>query len=108
MPNKVRRLEDVEAEMLRDPETRAAYDALETAYQIACRRIEKGLTQAQLAEKVGTRQSSIARLESGSRDPSVSYLRRVAAALDCHLEIRLMPEGEEADSPCVGEPHARE
>ena len=97
MPNKVRRFEDVEADLLKDPETRAAYDALETAYQVACRRIERGLTQAQLAEKVGTRQSRIARLEAGGRDPSVSYLRRVATALDCRLEIRLVPS-DKADA----------
>jgi len=43
--------EVVKQECLKDPETRAAYDALETAYQVACLRIERGLTQQQLADE---------------------------------------------------------
>ena len=92
MPNTVRRFEDVLEEMLRDPETRAAYEALEPAYQVACRRIEQGLTQEELARRAGTKQPSIARLEAGRREPSLAYLRRVAAALGCRLDVRLVPQ----------------
>ena len=61
--------EQVKAELLANPEVRAAYDALEPAYQIARLRIEHGLTQAQLAALVGTKQPSIARLEHGQSQP---------------------------------------
>lgn len=73
------------AEMLRDPEAKAEYDALAPEYdlrrQLISARLEKKMTQRQLAEKIGTRQSSIARLESGSYNPSFQFLQKVAAAL---------------------------
>ena len=76
---------------MQDPEFRAAYEALEPAYQIARLRILRGLTQEQLAEKVGTKQPSIARLESGRSTPSLDFLQRVAEALDAQVEIRIVP-----------------
>jgi transcriptional regulator with XRE-family HTH domain len=69
----------------------AAID-LEPGYQIARLRIQRGLTQAQLAEKVGTRQPSIARLENGSSLPSLAFLRRIAEALDARIELKFIPE----------------
>ena len=55
-------------------------------------RAAKGLTQNQIAEKIGTTQSVIARLESGKskHSPSIATLSRYAQALDCQLEIRLV------------------
>ena len=79
------------AEQMQDPEFRAAYETLEPAYQIARLRILRGLTQEQLAEKVGTKQPSIARLESGRSTPSLDFLQRVAEALDAQVEIRIVP-----------------
>jgi transcriptional regulator with XRE-family HTH domain len=43
---------------------------------------------------VGTRQPSIARLENGSSLPSISFLQKVAAALDARIEVKLIPEGK--------------
>ena len=54
-------------------------------------RTERGLTQAQLAEALNTKQSAIARLESGSHRPSLATLDKVCGALDAHLEVRLVP-----------------
>jgi len=85
------RFEDWEAEQMRDPEFRAAAEELEPAYQVARLRIIRGLTQEELAEKVGTKQSSIARLENGKRPPSLSFLRRVVEALDGDLEVHIAP-----------------
>ncbi len=48
-------------------------------------RLQEGLTQAQLAQRVGTKQSSIARLESGKVSPSISFLNEVAKALNTYL-----------------------
>ncbi|MCH5296017.1 MAG: helix-turn-helix transcriptional regulator [Treponema sp.] len=45
------------------------------------------MTQKQLAEKMGTRQSNIARLESGNYNPSLHFLQRVASALGKRLSI---------------------
>jgi len=52
------------------------------------------LTQTQLAELVGTRQPSIARLENGSSVPSISFLKKVAAALDARIEVKLVLEAK--------------
>lgn len=77
---------------LQDPEFFAAASDLEPGYQVARLRILRGLTQAQLAEMVGTRQPSIARLENGSSSPSLSFLKKIAAALNAKIEIRLSAE----------------
>jgi transcriptional regulator with XRE-family HTH domain len=90
--------EDWEAERMQDPEFRSAAEALEPAYQVARLRIMRGLTQEQLAELAGTKQSSIARLESGNTQPRLSFLRRIVEALGGRLEVRIMSQ-EEATAP---------
>ena len=81
--------EQVKAELLADPEVKAAYEALETAQQIARLRLARGLTQGELAALVGTKQPSIARLEKGKTLPSLAFLTRVADALGARLVVRL-------------------
>ncbi len=86
--------EKIKADLLADPETKQHYDAFEPAYQVARMRIERGLTQAQLAELVGTKQPSIARLESGVSEPSLSFLRKVATALGARVEVLIVAENQ--------------
>ncbi len=78
-------------EMLKNSKIRSAYDALEPEFEVISslikRRLEKGLTQRQLAERLGTKQSAIARLESGSYNPSLDFLKKVTHALDAKLHI---------------------
>ena len=90
----LKRFEDWDAEKRKDPVFLAAAEELEPGYQIARLRMLRGLTQAQLAEMVGTRQPSIARLENGSSLPSISFLQKVAGALNAHIEVKLVPEGK--------------
>ena len=59
------------------------------AGQVADRRKERGLSQADLAARVGTTQSAIARLESGGRPPRIDTLLRIANALDADLHVEL-------------------
>src|SRR5436190_9787807 len=54
-------------------------------------RVKKGFTQEKLAQKIGTKQSVISRLESGRANPSVAFLQKLAHALQSHLEIRFIP-----------------
>jgi ribosome-binding protein aMBF1 (putative translation factor) len=61
------------------------------ADQVAERRRELGLSQAELARVCGTTQSAIARLESGGRPPRIDTLLKLAHALDCELHIELRP-----------------
>ena len=76
----------------KDPEYRAAYDALEEEFALASALIEArskaGLTQQQLADRMHTTQAVIARLESGRSKPSTRTLERVAAATGMKLRIK--------------------
>ena len=94
MVRKLPRFEDWEAEKIKNSEFAAASKELEPGYQVARLRIMQGLTQAQLAEMVGTRQPSIARLENGSSIPSLSFLNKVAIALNAKIELRLVPDSD--------------
>jgi predicted transcriptional regulator len=81
-------------EQLKNPEFAAAYEALEPQYQIAraiiAARLESGMTQAELAEKVSLSQSNISRLESGTFNPTVQTLEKVAAGLGKKLEFNFV------------------
>ena len=72
-----------------DPETRTEYDAMASEFEMACELIaargRAGLTQGEVAERMGTTQSVIARLESGKRAPSMRTVQRYARAV-VHLE----------------------
>ena len=85
---------DWEADKLKESEFLAAVEELEPGYQVARLRILRGLTQSQLAEMVGTRQPSIARLENGTSIPSLSFLNKVATALNAKIELRLVPDSK--------------
>ena len=75
-------LEKFKDELLADPAMRQAYEAMEPEFEIARAiiraRVARGLTQAQLAERVGTSQSFIAKLESGGTLPSTRTLLKIA------------------------------
>jgi transcriptional regulator with XRE-family HTH domain len=87
-------LDHVLEKQLQNPEFRQAYDDLEPAYQVARLRIRRGLSQKQLAELVGTKQPSIARLESGQVAPRLSFLKRVVEALGGTLTIHINAPSE--------------
>lgn len=82
---------DIKNLLLSDSEIREEYDRLDPIYELTREiirlRIEKGLTQKQLAELVGTKQSSISRLENGSYNPSIEFLAKVAHALGKEVHI---------------------
>jgi ribosome-binding protein aMBF1 (putative translation factor) len=75
------------------PKAKQLYDELEPEYAliraIIKKRIEKKMTQATLAKKMGTKQSVISRLESGNANPTLSFMREVATALGSELTISL-------------------
>lgn len=78
---------------LKDPAFRREYEALEEEFAIARElvkaRVEAKLTQAQVAEKMGTSQSAVARLESG-RVGSISSLKRYARATGKKIDLKLV------------------
>lgn len=81
-------------ESLKNPKIRAEYDRLQPEFAIIKAvlnaRMNKGLTQDKLAQKIGTKQSVISRLESGRANPSVAFLKKLAQALNSHLEIKFV------------------
>ncbi len=87
------RWEDLEKELLSDPETKKEYDRLAPRYAVISNlieaRLKRGLTQGELAEKIGTKQSAIARLEGGNVNPSLEFLQKIAQALGSKLIIQV-------------------
>ncbi len=77
---------------------RDAYEALEPEFsllhEILRARQNAGLSQAEIAERMGTKAPAVTRLESslssGKHSPSLSTLKKYADALNCHLEIKLV------------------
>lgn len=86
-------MEEIEKRLLSDPEVRREYDALAPEYEIATEliraRVRAGLSQAQLAERMKTSQSAVARLESGQTLPSTKTLLRFAEATGSKVQVRL-------------------
>ena len=70
---------------------------LRLGYQIYMAREKSGLTQAELAHKIGTRQSNISRLEQGDYNFTVSMLEKITKALSARLQIEvILPEKDKA------------
>ena len=86
-------LKTLKAQLLADPSTRAAYEAQADEFAVAreliAARTQAGLTQADVAERMGTTQSTIARLEGGKAVPSMRSLQRYAQAVGCRAVVRL-------------------
>ena len=80
---------------LKDPAYRKEYDALEEEFalmaEVARARLRSGLSQAELAKRMKTTQSAIARLESGRAKPSTRTLQRFAQATGHRLKISFEP-----------------
>jgi len=87
-----RLFDEYRQKQMQDPEFAAASRALDPEFQIARQviklRLERELSQQQLAAKAGTAQPNISRLERASINPSLQSLQRVAQALDAEIEIR--------------------
>ena len=86
-------LAKLKATLLADEATRAEYEALEPEFAIAREligaRVRAGLSQAELARRMHTTQSTIARLESGRAMPSMRTLARYAEATGTRAVVRL-------------------
>lgn len=84
---------DVKKEWLKDPKFKKAYDDLEPEYAIIRavlqKRIKSKMSQKDLAKKLGTKQSAISRLESGTYNPTLSFLKKLSTTLGGKLEIKI-------------------
>jgi ribosome-binding protein aMBF1 (putative translation factor) len=88
--------DDVFAKARKSPAYRQAYDALDEEFSLVAAmikaRMDSGLTQAEVAQRMNTTQAVVARLEGGGRQPSTRTLRRFAAATGHRLKIGFEPD----------------
>ena len=105
-------------QLLKQPAVRAEYDAQAEEYalldELLKARRQAGLTQAEVAARMGTKTPAVARLEAGGgsrrHSPSVATLRKYAQAVGCRLEIRLRPrdKGRSKAEPSASADRPRE
>jgi len=85
--------EEIKARLLANPEVNAEYHALAPEFEISAElikaRMRAGLSQAELAARMRTSQSAIARVESGQTLPSTKTLLRYAEATGSKFRVRL-------------------
>jgi transcriptional regulator with XRE-family HTH domain len=89
---------ELKKKALRRKNVTIAYEALEPEFSILhellSARQKAGLSQAEIADRMGTKAPAITRLESslssGKHSPSIATLKKYANALDCHLQIKLI------------------
>ncbi|MEA2728183.1 MAG: hypothetical protein QOF70_2658 [Acetobacteraceae bacterium] len=84
-------------DLLKDTEVRAEYDRLGPIFAVVGEMVEArqaaGLTQAEIAHRMGTSQSVIARLENARHMPTFDMVARYAAAIGRRVDIHLVPTG---------------
>jgi transcriptional regulator with XRE-family HTH domain len=83
------------SKLLADPEVKAEYDRMKPVMELAWTLVEARnrakMTQAEVARKMGTTQSVIARIEGGRSSPTVETVRRFFQATGCEFRIQLLP-----------------
>jgi ribosome-binding protein aMBF1 (putative translation factor) len=90
--------EELKAKALSNQKVKEAYDALAPEFSLLrgmlLARENSGLSQAEIASRMGTKAPAITRLEasltSGKHSPSLATLKKYAEAVNCHLEIKLV------------------
>jgi ribosome-binding protein aMBF1 (putative translation factor) len=79
--------------LMRKPGFKEAYDELDLEFrlieEILKVRTKQGVTQKALAQRMGTKQSAIARFESGRANPTLDFIQRLARALDLKLHVSM-------------------
>lgn len=98
MSDRISTLGDLERELDKDPEHRRAYRGLQPYHDvlraILRRRKELGMTQKELAERAGTHQSRISKIENAEYDIQFSTLVDIAEALGVQVEVHFVPVAE--------------
>jgi transcriptional regulator with XRE-family HTH domain len=89
---------DLKAKVLSNPEVKAAYDEMAPEFsllrQMLNARQKAGLSQAEVAERMGTKPPAVTRLESslgnGKHSPSLATLQKYAHAVGYELQVKLV------------------
>ena len=84
--------EEFEKKLFKQPGFKEAVEETRLEYEIARAlikaRLEKGLTQAEIAKRMHTKQSVISRVENARTMPSLAFLKRLAEVLNASLEVQ--------------------
>jgi len=87
-------LKEFDKMLFSDPDVKAAYERLKPEYdligQLIRKRLNKGMTQSDVAKKMKTKQASVSRLESGDFNISLKRYAQYAEAVGSQLQIRLV------------------
>ena len=90
------KVSDLHQKWLNNPEYKASYEAQRPEFEIASAiisaRTQANLTQEELAQLMSTKQSLIARLESGEQNTTIKTLNRIAQATNTRLHISFIPQ----------------
>ncbi|MDB1122404.1 helix-turn-helix transcriptional regulator [Vibrio sp. kj40-1] len=88
-------LKSLKLKALSDAEVKHEYDALEAEFNfihaLLCMRQNAGLTQYEVAERMGTKEANISRLEKGNGNPTIKTLTKYAKACGCQLDLSYKP-----------------
>ncbi len=92
------KLKNLKDRFMQDPEFREEYARVDEVYALVetmiRARTAANLTQSELARRIGTTRSAVARLEGGRVLPSLSTLRRYAEATGTRLNVKLVQTGD--------------
>jgi len=83
----------IDERLLSDPEFKRGYDRLGPLYSLITEvirlRLDQGLTQKEIAERMGKQQPAIARFEAGNTVPTLTFLQDISEALGARLVVRI-------------------
>ena len=89
------KFDDYLQEQLKDPEFKKEWDDIQPEMDVIRAmidaRIEQNLTQKELAARTGIDQADISKLENGTRNPSLKFLKKLASGLGMQLKIEFVP-----------------
>jgi ribosome-binding protein aMBF1 (putative translation factor) len=113
--SELRNAEDVRAAHVQDAEYRREHERTRLANEVAIKviqfRVANGISQAELARRLGMRQPNVARLESGDHEPSLRTLARLAEVLNQDFSVEVKPSRlklrHPARSTAAGQPYHR-
>jgi len=88
------KFDEIHNRLMKDEEFKMEYEKLKPRYELIAQiidaRSQQNITQEELAQRVGTQKSNISRFESGSYNPSLDFVTKVARSLgkDVHISLR--------------------
>ncbi|MCF0109753.1 MAG: helix-turn-helix transcriptional regulator [Erysipelotrichaceae bacterium] len=92
----MRTLKEVKSEMMKDEEFRKEYETAKTEFDVIRALLEArqsvNMTQKELAHRTGINQADISKLENGTRNPTISLLKRLADGMGMDLKIQFVPK----------------